>query len=316
MTWRAILVMALSLASAPAFSREVIEHVVRTKADGIPEFTLLFRPVESGETKGVVCLSVLGSSVEDVRGRIDGGEQGQVYKYLSDWADQNGYAVVAWGARRLWDPSRNWNELARKTFRSQDAAFDALATAWERGMMELARAHSLPTSGYLMHGVSAAGQFALRLALRKPNRFLAVHAHVASSFDLPVPAGKSVLWCVTTGENEAGYRRSREFFTAAIAKGYPIIYKAYPGLGHTDSALADGLGLACFRYAVREREKELVASRGKTDKPNWKRIFADAPFVADIVNQLVARRENESRLPKEFRMPLPDGELVTAWRRE
>lgn len=316
MSGRAIFTMALAgLLGLTAFSREVIEHPVRTKVPGVPQFTLLLRPVEQGETKGVVCMSVLGSSVEDVRQRIGGGED-QVYRHLSDWADANNYAVVAWGARSLWDASRNWDELGKRQFRSQDAAFDAMAKCWDRGMQELAREHSLPTSGYLMHGVSAAGQFALRLAMRRPERFLAVHAHIPSSFDLPVASGKGVLWCLTTGENEAGYRRSRSFFTAALAQGYPLIYKAYPGIAHSGSKLADELGLACFRYAVGERNKVLEASGGKSDRPDWKRIFAESPYVADVVNQLVARRENERRLPREFRMRIPCGELVNAWRRE
>jgi len=270
---------------------------------------------ESGPAKGVVCLSVLGNSVEDVRSRISG-EGPVVYKPFVDWALARNYALVAWGSRTIWDPHRNWNELEKKTFRSQDARFDALATAWDRGIQALAQKYGLPMSGYLMHGISGSGQFALRLAMRKPDRFWAVHAHVASSFDQPTVIGKSVVWCVTTGENEAGYERSRAFFSAAKAKGYPIVYKAYPGLGHMCTPYADSLALACFEFAVDEGEKARDAARGKDIKPDWQKLFAEAPYVADIVNQLVARRESESRLPPEFRQPLPTGDMVNAWRKE
>lgn len=301
------LVIGFAFLSAFARAGEIVEYKVKTKAAGIPEFTLLLRQPDSGAAKGVVCLSILGSSVKDIRERI---ENREVYRHLIDWAESRDYALVAWGSRTIWDPHRNWNEQAKKTARKQDARFDALADGWERGMLALAKQYNLPTSGYFMHGISGAGQFALRLALRKPGRFLAVHAHVASSFDEPPAAGKTVLWCVTTGENEAGYARSREFFTAARAKGYPLVYKAYPGLGHVCTPLADHLGLACFEYAASR------AAEAKDGRPDWQAIFAKSPYVADIVNQLVARRENENRLPPEFRMLLPAGELVNAWRRE
>ena len=312
---RRLLVAALLLRSAAGLSGEVIAWPVQTKAQGIPEFTLLLRLPESRPVKGVMCLSVLGGSVEEVKSRISG-EDTVVYKPFVDWAFAHDYALIAWGSRTIWDPHRNWNELEKKTFRTQDARFDALATAWDRGVQALARKYELPTSGYLMHGISGAGQFALRLAMRKPDRFWAVHAHVASSFDEPSTIGKSVVWCVTTGENEAGYARSRAFFAAATAKGYPLVYKAYPGLAHTGSPSADRLALACFDFAVAEGEKAREAAKGKDAKPDWQKTFSAAPYVADIVNQLVARRENEERLPPEFRQPLPTGELVNAWRKE
>jgi len=291
---------------------DIVEYKVETQAQGIPEFTLLLQRPDKSLVRGVVCLSVLGSSVADIRSRI---EERKVYRHLIEWASARNCALIVWGSRTIWDPHRNWDEQDRKVFRTQDARFDALAAAWDRGVQALAKKYALPTSGYLMYGVSGAGQFALRLALRKPGRFLAVHAHVASSFDKPTASGKDVLWCVTTGENEAGYARSRAFFAEARERNYPLVYKAYPGLGHVCTPLADDLGLACFDYAVSEWEK-VRTSKAKDPRPDWQRLFAEAPYVADVVNQLVARRENENRLPRAFRMPLPTGALVNAWRRE
>ena len=136
-----------------------------------------------------------------------------------------------------------------------------------------------------MTGSSGAAQYAQRLALRRPERFLAVHIHVASSFDIPVKGGASLLWCVTTGENEMGYERSRRFFKAARALFYPIVYKAYPGLGHAGSAKVTALGFACFDYALAEYARATRLNGGKLARPDWADIFSSSSSVADIFNQ-------------------------------
>ena len=163
-----------------------------------------------------------------------------------------------------------------------------------------------------MMGSSGAAQYAQRLALRRPERFLAIHAHIASSFDVPVKKGASLLWCVTTGENEMGYERSRKFFRAARDMRYPIIYKAYPGLGHQGNAKVTALGFACFDYALAEYERATRLNGGKPTLPDWADIFSSAPSVADIFNQAVYSKFDYLCVPIEFRMLLPEP-LRSAW---
>jgi hypothetical protein len=292
----------------------VIEHVVKTKLKRYEQISLFLRLPQNAQPAGVLCLSLLANSPVEVRERIRSGDVGKSDRLLKFAAERN-LAVIAWGSRSLWDPTRNWDELPRADAKRIDSDFDLVANAWDSAVDFFVRKYGIPASGYLMCGASGAAQYAQRLALRRPGRFLAVHVHIASSFDLPVKGGASVLWCVTTGENEMGYARSRKFFRAARDLYYPIIYKAYPGLGHEGNAHTAALGLACFDYALAEQARAMRSSGGKTAQPDWADIFSSAPFVADIFNQAIHSKFDYFSVPLEFRMLLPS-ELREVWLRE
>ena len=293
----------------------LIEHTVKTKLKNYEQLTLFLLPPEGGKIDGVLCLSLLAKNPEEVRAQLLGKSERRTPARALLFAAQRNLAVVAWGARRLWDPSRNWDELSRAEAKTADADFDLVASAWDASINYFVKNHGLPPSGYLMMGSSGAAQYAQRLALRRPERFLAVHAHIASSFDLPVKKGASLLWCVTTGENEMGYARSRKFFRAARDMYYPIVYKAYPGLGHEGNAKVTALGFACFDYALKEYERATRLNGGKPTMPDWADIFSSSPSVADIFNQAVYSKFDYLCVPVEFRMLLPEP-LLGAWSAE
>ena len=290
----------------------LVEHAVKTKLKNYEQLTLFLLPPEGGKINGVLCLSLLAKDPEEVRAQLQGKSERRSPKRALLFAAQRNLAVVAWGAHRLWDPSRNWDELSRAEAKKADADFDLVANAWDAGINYFVKNHGLPPSGYLMMGSSGAAQYAQRLALRRPERFLAVHAHIASSFDVPVKKGASLLWCVTTGENELGYARSRKFFRAARDLYYPIVYKAYPGLGHEGNAKVTALGFACFDYALKEYERATKLNGGKPTMPDWADIFSSSPSVADIFNQAVYSKFDYLCVPVEFRMLLPEP-LLEAW---
>ena len=237
---------AAFLFSAASFASEIVSHTVKTNLRDYEQLTLFLMMPPEGQVEGVFCLSLLAKHPDDVRAQLKGTSKRRPVDRALDFARERRFAVVAWGARRLWDPTRNWDELPRSEANRIDARFDKVANAWNAGINFFVKKYGIPPSGYLMMGSSGAAQYAQRLALRRPERFLAVHAHIASSFDIPVKGGASLLWCVTTGENEMGYERSRRFFKAARDLSYPIIYKAYPGLGHEGSAKVTELGFTCF----------------------------------------------------------------------
>ena len=293
----------------------LVEHTVKTKLKNYEQLTLFLLPPEGGKINGVLCLSLLAKDAEEVRAQLLGKSERRSPKRALLYAAQRNLAVVAWGARRLWDPSRNWDELSRAEAKKADADFDLVANAWDACINYFVKNHGLPPSGYLMMGSSGAAQYAQRLALRRPERFLAVHAHIASSFDVPVKKGASLLWCVTTGENELGYERSRKFFRAARDLYYPIVYKAYPGLGHEGNAKVTALGFACFDYALAEYERATRLNGGKPTMPDWADIFSSSPSVADIFNQAVYSKFDYLCVPVEFRMLLPEA-LCGAWSAE
>ena len=291
----------------------VVERVTETKLKSYPALTQFLRMPPSEKPSGVLCLSLLANSPVEVREMIRRDVGSRCSADLA-FADRHNLAVVAWGARNLWDPTRNWDELPREKAKQVDADFDLVASAWDRGVEHFVKEYALPSSGYLMKGYSAAAQYAQRLALRRPERFLAVHVHIASSFDVPVKgAAAELLWCVTTGENEMGYERSRRFFKAARDAFYPIVYKAYPGLGHEGNDKVERLGYACFEFALDEYARATRLNDGKPAKPDWADIFSSAPAVADVVNQSLHSKFDYFSVPVEFRMLLPSKAIREAW---
>ena len=293
----------------------LVEYSVKTKLKHYEQLTLFLLPPEGGRIKGVLCLSLLAKDPEEVRAQLLGKSERRSPHRALAYAAEHDLAVVAWGAHRLWDPSRNWDELSRAEAKKADSDFDLVANAWDAGIKYFIKNHGLPAGGYLMMGSSGAAQYAQRLALRRPERFLAVHAHIASSFDVPVKKGASLLWCVTTGENELGYERSRRFFRAARDMFYPIVYKAYPGLGHEGNAQVTALGFACFDYALAEYKRATELNGGKPTLPDWADIFSSSYSVADIFNQTVYSKFDYLCVPVEFRMLLPEP-LCEAWSAE
>lgn len=289
---------------------DVIEHVEKLKAKNYPQLTMFLRlPRGGAPVKGVLCLCLLADSPAEVKEKVSAGK-GELY----DYAEQRQLAIVAWGSRSIWDPNKNWNELPREKARQIDVTFDQVSLGWDFGIAWFAKHHGIPESGFLMAGSCGAGQFVQRLALRKPERFLAVHTNIPGSFDEPTKAGRKVLWCLTTGERlDGGYERSLAFFRAVRDMRYPIVYKAYAGVSHLEGSAKSGLlGRACFDYALAEYARATRRNGGKPVQPDWEDIFASAAMVADVKNQMVFPVEDFSCIPLEYRMLLPE-DLQTRW---
>ena len=227
----------------------------------------------------------------------------------------------------MWDPHKSWDDLSPDTALATDQAFDQVAHAWEQGVKYFVDQYGIPSSGYLLWGMSGSAQYACRLALRKPDYFLAVHVHIPSSFDKPTPEGRKVLWCLTTGELESGHKRSLRFYAQCRALGYPMIYKAIMRLGHAGSPIADDIGLKFFDYALSVSDKRVAYDASlnnpltqfqlaQTDdnqiKP-WLDSFCRPAYVGDSVNQRMFPYEQQDMVPVGFRVPLPTKAIADAW---
>ena len=280
-------------------SRKVEVRRVHTQIKANPTLTLFLMP-STNVSKRVLCLSLLANRPSDVAWLLrKRSRKGTVGSFL-DYAEENDMAVVAWGAPRgLWKPRFNWEDLRQDENRHIFRSFGYAANAWCKAMDGLASDFGLPRTGYYMAGSSGAAQFAQRLALHAPERFRAVAIHISSSYDYPLSSARSILWCVTTGENEPGYERSLRFLEAARSNKYPIIYKAYPGLGHADYPFACTLAKTCFAYATEGKSREGL---------NW-------TIVADVVNQSRHPRCLADEVPLGFRIFLPDEKVAKAWER-
>ena len=309
----------------------LIEHVVLTENPQQPKITLFMRPplgmTDASQAKGVLCMSLLAGSLDGVRRQLQGLEAGDDLSGILKFAEDRKLIIICWGSVGMWDPHKSWDDLNPDTAWATDKAFDQVAHAWEQGVKYFVDQYGIPSSGYLLWGISGSAQYACRLALRKPDYFLAVHVHIPSSFDKPTPEGRKVLWCLTTGELEAGHKRSLRFYAQCHALGYPMIYKAIMHLGHAGSPIADDIGLKFFDYALSVRDQraayeeslnnpltqfQLAQSDGDQIKP-WLNSFCKPAYVGDSVNQGIFPYEQQDMVPVGFRVPLPTKAIAEAW---
>ncbi len=307
----------------------LIEHVVQTENPKQPQITLFLRPplgmTDASQAKGVLCMSLLAGSLDGVKRQLQGFEAGQDLQGILKFAEDHKLIILCWGSRGLWNPHKNWDDLSADSAWNTDKGFDDVADAWSKGVQYFVKEYGIPSNGYLLWGVSGSAQYACRLALRKPDYFLAIHAHIPSSFDKPTLEGRKVLWCLTTGELEPGHKRSLRFYAQCRALGYPMIYKAIVGLGHAGSPIADRIGLRFFEFALSIQDQRsaydlslsnpLQFQLAQTDAQAqpWPESFRKPAFVGDAVNQGMVPYDQMARVPMGFRVPLPTKEIAQAW---
>jgi hypothetical protein len=310
--------LALSLAH-PAFCEEsdekplVFKHVV--KSDRLPQGQLTmfvrFPPgVKDGtQVNGVFAKCALAKEVGEIEKQLESNDEKFLGSYIAQerkFTNKHKFATVVWGASTaMWDRTQSYDELSTQKLRELDHLFDGAAESWEKGMKELCEKYKLPTKNYLLRGTSGAAQWAHRLALRKPERFLAVHVHVNSSYDEPTINAKKCLWLITTGEVEHGYPASKRFYAQCLKLGYPMIFKAEPNLKHTSNPHVMDLGIQFFEYAV-----------SHVKGPNSIADFSDFQnplFIGDLINQDVYPIKKAKLIPESQRVYLPTAELANAW---
>lgn len=319
---------------APIAIGSVIEHVVKTDNPKQPQITLFLCPpagmADFSKANGLLALCLLAKDVAEIKRRLQQPEARDEVGNLLRFAEKHRLAILCWGSKSLWDPNTSWDEQSKRLNRHMDETFDDVAKAWAKGVDDLARKYGTPRNGFLLWGISGSAQYACRLALRKPEYFLAIHVHVPSSFDRPTPEAGRILWCLTTGENETGYERSLRFYSACRELGYPIIYKAIIGLGHQGNPLADKLGMEFFEYALTERATMEKSKNGKGRtlanarqesargfNRGWPPdSFRTPKFVGDVVNQQIFPLEKADMVPVSFRTPLPTLSLAETWNLE
>ena len=245
----------------------LVEYVFETKIKSHPQITFFLRKpkraVSFEKSKGVLALCLLSHNVEGIKKRLQEAEAADDLTDVLRFAEENCLTLLCWGSQRFWNPRMNWDDLNRRESKPIETVSDEMADAWEKAVKRMTSRYKIPTEKYLLSGFSGAAQYALRLAMKKPQYFKAVHVHVPSSFPKPMPGAKNMLICLTTGEWEAGYDRSIRFLEEAQSIGIPIIYKAIPQLGHAVHPQAVRLGLACFEFAMKN------LSNNKLETPQY-----------------------------------------------
>ena len=280
------------------------------------------------DLQGVMSICILYDGIEGTRYHMQQPELDGDYHGLFQYANEHKMAVLAWGGPgRIWDGKKNYNEMDQNAFRNMESRLDDIADTWEKGVLELSEKYGIPKKDFLQWGVCASAQWAHRICLRKPDYFLATYLLIPGSFDQPTPGGSKVLWCFCTGEKYGGYERGLRWYKECREMGYPMIFKAYEGLGHnTQNCQALGMAFKFFDFALTQKAlrdqynavgQSRVASfqyanAGK-DGLSWSPAFQKPLFYGDIVNQEVYPADQMDMIPAGFRTPLPTKELADYW---
>lgn len=297
---------AMSAERAPV-SRELkslrlAEKVVFTGLPEYPKLTLFLKTPATvdapREAKGVLALCLTAGSVDGVKRRLLLDEAHDDVYHLLRYAERRRLLVVCWGSHKVWDGARDWDQLDSAVAAQQARVFDRVSSAWVRGVKELGAEQGFDPRDMLLWGYSASAQYAKRLALRRPELFRAVYLHIPSSFDRPTPAGKSALWCLSTGERDYGYAGSAKFFGKCRELGYPMVYKVIPNLGHNDAA-------GCHRLA-RQFFDSVLSGKGVSE-------FSTPRYYGDWLNQTVVSADSAKWVPEALRVPLPDERWAAVW---
>ena len=298
---------------------DIIQRSVHTNIKAEPEIHLYFR-LPLGVQEGRPVAGVLAFCTWEQEPRTLIGHLKNRRDALVKFADAHDLAMITWNTATVWNKQKSFDEMSWVENARIDRDFDVLASAWDRGIRTLCRENNLPDNDFLLYGISRGAQWAHRLALRKPERFLAVHIHINSSYDKPTPAAKRCLWLQTTGELEAGYAAARRFYADCLQLGYPIIFKAGENLGHASSPQIEALRGRFFEYALMVKAARDTLLKGKPSlnrgaAPDLLTLggFRSPPYVADYLNQEVFPIAKADLVPPALRVAIPNQQLAKAW---
>lgn len=301
--------IVLFVAAIISQSPLVVHHVEETGVKQQPEVHLYLRlpdeKKDASDVRGVLayCTYRTEENLQQYILRTAEKPDGTTERFIK-FADENNLALITWGTRTLWDPGMSSDEQREAKNKMMDKNFSKVSKAWEKGIRHFAKKYNLPKENFMIYGTSRGAQWAHRLVLRKPEYFLAIHAHINSSYDTPVPEGNSVMWLFTTGERENGYEASQRFYKKAWDYGYPIILKAGENAGHTSTFRTRWLSEEFFEYALYLKDN--------FKKPQQ---WTEAPYYGDFISQEVFLANQKDFIPEEQRIPLPTKELASAWGR-
>lgn len=302
---------AIGLAQAPKQAPPVnlIEQIVQTGEASQPEIKLLLRlpdghTAETPTAKGVLSFCTWEMEDASLRKRLLNDSDALVL-----YAKRHQLAILTWNTATLWQTGKSFNQISRSERQAQDQTFDAVARAWERGVKQLCKDHALPQTGFLLYGISRGAHWSGRLALRTPETFLAVHIHVANSYEKALGSARGPLWLVSSGDLDIGRDNALAFYRLCQSKGFPILFKVANGLGHATSPEIERLRDAFFDYALETKQ------RAGTEPPSVVMLddLKRAALTGDLLTQEVYRGPEADIVPVAQRVPLPDVKLAKAW---
>ncbi len=294
-----------------SFGVRLIERKVETGVPEQPEIRFYLRlpeghAPEKPMAKGVLAFCTWEGEADSLRSRL-ASDTDELVRY----ARKRGLALLTWNTATLWKTGKSHSQIGRREFQGQRDDFDKVARAWESGVGKLCKEQNLPQDGYLLYGISRGAHWCGRLALRAPERFLAVHIHVANSYDKPSFAAAQPLWLVSSGDLDRGRDNAVAFYRECRAKGYPMILKVINGLGHANHPEANTLRTEFFDYALRKKERAMREQI--TPGRLMVAELASSGLTGDVLSQEVYRGADAAKIPEGQRVALPDEKLARAW---
>ncbi|HPA17937.1 MAG TPA: hypothetical protein PLU30_09325 [Verrucomicrobiae bacterium] len=270
------------------------------RVSGIRDMKFYLRPVGGvldRKPKGVLAICAVGERVE-IPTYLSASSPD--FGYLVDFADRNDLAMMAFGQPTkggAWDRRVSGDEMEADIARDFDKNFEAVAREWARAATKFAADNRLPTTGWFLYGMCGGAQYAHRLALREPRMFKAVHAHFGGSYDVPTRGGNSVLWLITTFEDDVGHVPSQRFYRSCLDLGYRIMIRSVPRRADPGEQRVRKLSLLFFEYAL--------GVKGPAD--------VKAEYIGDYVNNVAFPAAKASWIPKEQSVVLPTRAMAEAW---
>ena len=309
---------------------KIVERIEATRNPMQPSLHMYLRlppgAVDGKSVSGVLAYCTWQNADAQIVSRLSGEtlRKDTVVGPLLKFAAEHNLAVLTWGTVDTWDNTKNTEELGRMEQEQFDRNFELVANAWVRGVQDLGKDTGIPQKDFLLYGISRGAQWAHRLALRRPDYFLAVHLHIPSTFDEPTADANKVLWLLTTGEREYGYERAQQFYHECRALGYPIIFKAIMGLGHSDDTIEHNLGINFFEYALSVKNARDAWEQAANDPFRrsmapvattgpWLQAFREPAYYGDFLNQDCYPAQQVDMIPVALRVPLPTKELADLW---
>ena len=306
---------------------KIISLDERNDAAGLPVMTFYVRYPKGASPKdkvnGVFAYVTYLTEKKNLEGWIERPSSDDIN---FDFADQHKLVIVTWNTADMYDNADSFILDANEE-REPDNAMEQCFRAWKIGMDRLCLDYNLPNNGYLIYGYSRGAQWAHRIVLRSPERFLAVHIHINSSYAEPTPEASHCLWLLTTGELEHGNTAARTFYHKAETLNYPILLRIYPGKGHEVFPEEEILGLKFFDYALKLKDRQIKRGAAELssapsvlpeDQPlvlndSLLRNFRKPSYYGDMLNGDVYPASQVSLLPESQRVGLPTTDIAQAW---
>lgn len=303
------LLLSAALGTGKEAAVPLIDLTVKTGETTQEELKLILRlpaghSPETPTAKGVLAFCTWENEEASLRKRLQN-EDDPLVKY----AVKNKLAILTWNTATLWKTGKSFDQISRLERRKQAQVFDAVARAWERGVKQLCAEHGLPHTGILLYGISRGAHWSCRLALRNPERFLAVHIHVANSYDKVTQSAQGPLWLVSSGDLDRGRENAIAFYRECQSRGFPIVLKIANGLGHSSSPEIERLRDAFFDYAMEVQELSGESAPASVMLSDLQR----AGLTGDLLTQEVYRDGEADILPLPQRVPLPHEKFAKVW---